>query len=59
MDLRGIGVDFVRDNKFVTSPQHPDRLGVHPASYPKGATSPGVKQLGSETDRSRLSSAEV
>jgi hypothetical protein len=36
LDDRGIGVEVPVNSRNLSSPQRPDRLWAHPASYPMG-----------------------
>jgi hypothetical protein len=49
LDGRGVGVRVPVGSRILSSPRRPDRLGVHPTSYPMGTGTyfPGGKAAGS------------
>jgi hypothetical protein len=61
LDDRGVRVRVPVGLRIFTSQDRPDRLWVHPNSYPMGTgtLSPGVKRQGSEADHSPPTSVEV
>jgi hypothetical protein len=61
LDGQGVGVRVPVGARIFTSPCRPDRLWVHPTSYPMGTKGsfPGVKRPGREADHSPQTSTEV
>jgi hypothetical protein len=54
LDNREVGVRVLVGSRIFSSPQHPDWLWAHPASYPMGTKGSflRVKQQGRESDHS-------
>jgi hypothetical protein len=61
LDDRGVGVRVPVGSRNFYSPRRPDRLWVHPTSYPVGTVGSflGGKAAGGEADHSPPASAEV